>query len=113
MAKYILFSGGNGYCGCDFEDVLFYPNDVDENQIDADGWAMAEDNATTYSHIHFGWGEDYTDEEWEEFYSGDDGNFTFFIDLVDGTFSKNSLASEKFPIMNSVDDMFHFIRNRR
>ena len=67
MAKYILFSGGNGYCGCDFEDVLFYPNDTDENQIDADGWAMAEDNATTYSHYHFGWGEEYTDEEWQDF----------------------------------------------
>lgn len=55
-----------------------------------------------------------TDEEWEEFYMGDDGGFTFYIDLVDGTFGKNSLASEneRFQIGDmSIDDMFHTIRD--
>lgn len=55
-----------------------------------------------------------TDEEWEEFYMGDDGGFTFYIDLVDGTFGKNSLASEneRFQIGDmSIDEMFHTIRD--
>ena len=52
-----------------------------------------------------------TEKQWEEFYMGDDGGFTFFIDLVDGTFGKNSLATKRYPIMDSVDDMFNFIRN--
>ena len=50
------------------------------------------------------------DEEWEEFYMGDDGNYTFYIDMVDGTFGKNSLATERYHIMDHVDDMFEKIK---
>lgn len=50
-------------------------------------------------------------EQWDEFYMGDDGNYTFYIDMVDGTFGKNSLATEMFPIMDNIDDMFRKIRN--
>jgi hypothetical protein len=66
MAKYILFECGTGYCGCDFEDVMFYPDDTHEDTIDIDCWGMAEDNAQNYAYCHFG-GEDYTDEEWNEY----------------------------------------------
>lgn len=48
-------------------------------------------------------------EQWEEFYMGDDGNYTFYIDMVDGTFGKNSLATERCPIMDSIDEMFQKI----
>lgn len=48
-------------------------------------------------------------EQWEEFYMGDDGNYTFYIDMVDGTFGKNSLAAERYPIMDSIDEMFQKI----
>lgn len=48
-------------------------------------------------------------EQWEEFYMGDDGNYTFYIDMVDGTFSKNSLTTERYPIMDSIDGMFQKI----
>ena len=53
-------------------------------------------------------------EEWDEFYMGDDGGFTFYIDMVDGTFGKNSLApeNERYPIGDlSIDEMFQKIRN--
>ena len=51
-----------------------------------------------------------TDEQWEEFYGGDDGTFTFFINLVEGYFSKNSLSEVKYPIGNlSMDEMFKII----
>ena len=53
------------------------------------------------------------DEEWEEFYMGDDGNYTFYIDMVEGTFGKNSLATERYPIMDSIDEMFQKILNER
>lgn len=51
-------------------------------------------------------------EDWEEFYMGDDGRFTFYIDMVDGTFGKNSLApnNERFNVLDSIDDMFKKIR---
>lgn len=50
-----------------------------------------------------------TEEDWEEFYMGDDGMFTFYLDLVEGTFGKNSLATDRYPIMNNIDDMFQKI----
>ena len=50
-----------------------------------------------------------SEEDWEEFYMGDDGNYTFYIDMVDGTFGKNSLATERYPIMDDIDLMFQKI----
>lgn len=54
-----------------------------------------------------------SDEEWDEFYMGDDGFFTFYLDLVEGTFGRNSLATDRHPIMDSIDDMFQKILNER
>lgn len=51
-----------------------------------------------------------TKEKWDEFYMGDDGKYTFYLDLVEGTFGKNSLATERYPIMDNIDDMFQKIR---
>lgn len=52
-----------------------------------------------------------TDEEWAQFYMGDDGGYTFYMDLVAGTFSRNSLCQERFPIEDkTIDEMFQFIR---
>lgn len=51
-------------------------------------------------------------EYWEEFYMGDDGNFTFYIDMVKGEFSKNSIAKDRYQIGNkTIDEMFQFIRS--
>lgn len=52
-----------------------------------------------------------SEEDWEEFYMGDDGKYTFYIDMVDGTFGKNSLATERYPIMDNIDKMFQKILN--
>lgn len=50
-------------------------------------------------------------EQWAEFYMGDDGKFTFYIDMVEGTFGKNSLTTVRYPIMDSIDKMFQKILN--
>ena len=54
------------------------------------------------------------DEEWNEFYMGDDGNYTFYIDLVENKFSKNSIAPKesRFDLLDNVDDMFRVIREK-
>ena len=50
-------------------------------------------------------------EEWERFYMGDDGGYTFYIDMVKGEFAKNSISPDRYPIGNkSIDDMFDIIR---
>ena len=53
-----------------------------------------------------------TEEEWEEFYMGDDGTSTFYIDAVERKFAMNSTEPEdrRYPILDSVDDMFEKIR---
>ncbi len=53
-----------------------------------------------------------SDDEWNEFYMGDDGNFTFFIDLVKKKFAKNSMANDdkKHDLLDNVDDMFQVIQ---
>ena len=53
-----------------------------------------------------------SDKEWDEFFMGDDAQYTFYLDLVDQKFSKNSIApeDERFNILDSVDEMFERIR---
>lgn len=52
-----------------------------------------------------------SDEQWEEFYGGGDGTITFFINLVDGYFAKNSMSDIHYPIGDlSIDEMFNIIR---
>lgn len=53
-------------------------------------------------------------EEWEHFYMGDDGDFTFYIDLVKGEFARNSICNKKYPIGNkTIDEMFNFLKNEK
>ena len=54
-----------------------------------------------------------SEEEWNTFYMGDDGQYTFYIDAVDGTFARDSLtAGIKRHIIGdkTVDEMFNIIR---
>lgn len=53
-----------------------------------------------------------SDDEWNGFYMGSDGNYTFFIDLVEKKFAKNSMMSDdkKHDLLDNVDDMFQVIR---
>lgn len=54
-------------------------------------------------------------EEWDEFYMGDDSEFTYFIDMVERKFAKNSTTpiAERYELLDSVDEMFEKIRLRR
>lgn len=55
-----------------------------------------------------------TDEEWDEFYMGDDSEFTYYIDMVERRFAKSSTApmDQRYDLLDSVDDMFEKIRKR-
>ena len=49
--------------------------------------------------------------EWDGLYMGDDGGYTFYIDMVKGEFSKNSIAQDRYPIgEKTIDEMFKFIQ---
>lgn len=52
-----------------------------------------------------------SDEEWNEMYMGDDGMFTFYVDLVKGEYAKSSLDKKRYKIDGKTcDEMFQHIR---
>ena len=54
-------------------------------------------------------------EEWDEFYMGDDSEFTYYIDMVERKFAKSSTApmDQRYNLLDSVDDMFYQIRKKQ
>lgn len=51
---------------------------------------------------------------WARNYMGDDGTFTFFIDLVKGRYASDSLTSEIYAIKHwNIDTMFQDIQERK
>lgn len=54
-----------------------------------------------------------SEKEWESFFMGIDSEFTFYIDMVAGTFAKNSLSMDRYPVMDNIDDMFEKIRYKK
>ncbi len=50
-------------------------------------------------------------EEWDTFYAGDDGTYTYYIDMVERKFARSSTADfdKRYDLMDSVDDMFRKI----
>ena len=50
-------------------------------------------------------------ELWDEFYMGDDGKHTMYIDLVKREFSKSSTCLTRYPITDNIDDMFSIVKN--
>ena len=54
-----------------------------------------------------------SEDLWNAHYMGDDGDFTFFINLVGGYFAENSTSSIHYPLIDDVVDMFNVIRNAK
>ena len=52
-----------------------------------------------------------TQEEWDEFYMGNDGKVTYYVDMVERKFAQSSTApfDKRYDLLDSVDDMFHVI----
>lgn len=50
-------------------------------------------------------------EEWDEFYMGDDGSMTYYIDMVEQKFARSSTADfdKRYDLLDSVDEMFQKI----
>ena len=67
---YVRYWGGNGYCGCDYEEYYAYDNDeITEAEIEQNATEMAYTNAEQYEHVVTGWNQDWeSDEEREDYY---------------------------------------------
>ena len=52
-----------------------------------------------------------SEDEWNSFYMGDDGQYTFYVDLVNKTFSRNSLSEINYDMKDmTIDEMFDIVR---
>jgi hypothetical protein len=73
MSKIIVLANcGNGYCGCDSEEVFIYEAEVSQKDINEDVYDWACENAESFAHVHFGWDGEYSDEEYEEYIENHD-----------------------------------------
>lgn len=53
-----------------------------------------------------------TEEEWGSFYLGDDGTSSFYVDLVNKYYARNSLGGTKYPIENDINECFKHMKER-
>lgn len=71
MARYIRFIGGNGYCGCDIDEVEVFPDDTTDKELDQCADDMAMENGESFEDVATGWDRDFeSEEEREDYYDG-------------------------------------------
>lgn len=49
-------------------------------------------------------------EDWDQFYQGDDGSHTMYIDAVDEKFALNSTSAKRYELLDNIDDMFKIVK---
>lgn len=54
-----------------------------------------------------------TEEQWKEFYQGDDGIMTMYVDGVKQEFAKTSTSPTRYNLLNNIDDMFKVIKEEQ
>lgn len=45
-------------------------------------------------------------EKWDEFYMGDDGKHTMYVDLVEGMYARSSVSAKRYPLKDDICDIF-------
>lgn len=69
--RYIHFTGGNDYCGCDIDEQEAFPDNVTDYELDEIAENKAIENGESFSHCATGWNEDFeSEEEEEDYYEG-------------------------------------------
>lgn len=52
-----------------------------------------------------------SDKDYKEFYMGDDGSFTMYVDAVNRQFAKSSVSTERYDLMDDITDMFKIVKD--
>lgn len=68
MARYIIVTRSNGYCGCDYEEHYVFSEETSDIEIDEYIAEGMYDYASQYEYIARGWCSDWESEEDEEEY---------------------------------------------
>jgi hypothetical protein len=54
----------------------------------------------------------FTDKSWSEFYMGDDGDYTMYIDASENKYAVSSTNSKRHDVITDVKEMFNNVRRR-
>ena len=65
--KLVIAHCGNGYAGCDTEDLFVFDDDISDGIINDELWAWTCEHGESYAYVHFGWEEEYSEEEYDEY----------------------------------------------
>ena len=68
--KYVRFTGGNGFAGCEYEEYQEYNDDTPDYIIEEDALMVCEENAESFAYMRFG-DDPYTDEEFADYVAND------------------------------------------
>lgn len=52
-----------------------------------------------------------SDKDWSQFYLGDDGFASMYIDAVNQEFARSSVSTERYDLMDDIADMFKVIKD--
>lgn len=52
-----------------------------------------------------------SDKDYDQFYMGDDGAFTMYVDAVNRQFAKSSVSTERYDLMDDIADMFKIVKD--
>lgn len=52
-----------------------------------------------------------SDKDYKEFYMGDDGSFSLYVDSVKREFAKSSVSTERYDLMDDIADMFKIVKD--
>lgn len=66
--RFIHFTGGNGFCGCDIDDYEKFPDDTTDEELDQIAEEKAAENAETLEYVATGWDGDFESEEERDAY---------------------------------------------
>lgn len=54
-----------------------------------------------------------TEEEWNNFYMGDDGQFTMYVDMVNKQFARCSVSDKRYKLIDNIEDMFKIVKEEK
>lgn len=67
--RYIHFTGGNGYCGCDIDEYQTF-EDITDEELDTIADEKAMENGEQYEYVCTGWDEEFeSEEERDDYYA--------------------------------------------
>lgn len=53
-----------------------------------------------------------SESDWNNFYMGDDGKYTMYIDMVKKEFASSSTSTNRQLVLGNIEDMFNVVRNQ-